>query len=95
MEEKLTPEIVTHFRGNHQRIRTEVREEGIEPIDWTEKMEALHRSGKDPYRDDVHPNALGNQVMVDELFPVLREALTQATTKPSTRPASARITPRS
>lgn len=63
------------------------RELGIEPIEWLDEFTASSKAGHDPFHhlDIIHPNALGHQMIAQKLFPVVKDALLEATTQPTTR----------
>jgi lysophospholipase L1-like esterase len=51
------------------------REEGAEVIDLFPAYESSVRAGERPYRDAIHPAALGQRLMADELFAPILQAL--------------------
>jgi len=58
----------------HDIIRQAVRQMGIEPISCLGAFQASVRQGVNPYRDWIHPNVVGQQVLADILFEPIREA---------------------
>ncbi|MDP6060460.1 MAG: hypothetical protein QGH33_16270, partial [Pirellulaceae bacterium] len=68
------PEINGEPQSGHAVIRTTVRQMGIEPIDCLEAFQASVRNGVNPYRDWIHPNVAGQQVLAEILFAPLHEA---------------------
>jgi lysophospholipase L1-like esterase len=69
----------------HDLIQWAARQSGVEPVEWHDQFVASMRAGQMPYRDYIHPNAVGSRIIAEALFPAVREALLQATTRPTTR----------
>jgi hypothetical protein len=67
-------------------IAAVARELGLEPIEWVDEFTKSSKAGHDPFHvhDDIHPNALGDLLIADKLFPILTDALMDSTTKPQT-----------
>jgi lysophospholipase L1-like esterase len=62
---------------------------GLEPIEWLDQFTASSKAGHDPFHvnDIVHPDAWGHQIIAETLFPVVKDALLEATSKPATTQA--------
>jgi lysophospholipase L1-like esterase len=69
----------------YAQIANVARELGIEPIEWQDEFIASSKAGHDPFHvnDGVHPDALGDQIIAQKLFPVVKDALLEASTKPA------------
>jgi len=64
----------------HAAIAGAARDVGIEPLQLGPAFEAALRQNRNPYRDKIHPNALGQKIIADVLFDQLKDALTAPTT---------------
>lgn len=72
----------------HAEIAQTAQSAGLTPIQLGAAFDAARQAGQDPYRDIIHPNALGQRLIADTLLPVIESALT--TPAPTTRPAPVR-----
>lgn len=72
----------------HALLRTVCDRHGIKPVELKSAFAASLAAGRDPYRDYIHPNLIGQQVMADALTPVVESALRSAATQPATRSAT-------
>ena len=72
----------------HTLLREVCAKNGIEPILLKSAFLASINAGRDPYRDHIHPNAVGQQVLADVLAPAVEAALQNAASKPATSPAN-------
>jgi hypothetical protein len=68
----------------HDLILWTSRNCGVEPIQWHDQFVAAMQAGQKPYRDYMHPSAVGSRIIAEALFPAVRDALLQPTTRPTT-----------
>jgi hypothetical protein len=58
--------------AGHEMIRQAATDAGATVIQLADAQEASVRAGRDPFRDGLHPNAIGQQVLADALLePIL------------------------
>jgi hypothetical protein len=69
----------------HGVIADEARRDGLAPIELGAAFDAARRRGQQPYRDDIHPNDLGQAVIAEALLPAIERAVGAA---PTTAPAA-------
>jgi len=67
----------------HRLFRESCQDMNVPRVELGPAFEASLKAGKSPYRDDIHPNAVGQQVMEETLEPVVLSLLA----KPATIPA--------
>jgi hypothetical protein len=88
LPERLAPEFGPKLAYGNDQIVKQAHELGLEPIEWQKEFSEAMKAGQAPYRegDYVHPSVLGNKLMAEVMFPAIRHALLEASTKPTTRP---------
>ncbi len=67
----------------HAALAATIRACGLEPLELEASFKKQLETGPTPYRDDIHPNALGQRVLADALYSEIYESLADspATTK--------------
>src|SRR5205814_3924114 len=65
----------------YMEIANVARELGMEPVEWVDEFIASSKAGRDPFHvnDGIHPDALGDQLIAQKLFPIVKDALLEAT----------------
>lgn len=71
----------------HNVILHECLSDGITPIQLGPAFDAARRQGHDPYRDVIHPNNTGDQIIATTLQQAVEKALAIPATIPATAPA--------
>ena len=71
----------------HDYFVREAKADGVRPVELGAAFEAARKSGEEPYRDNIHPNATGQRIIATTLLPVIEGAVRGAatTTTPGTR----------
>ena len=65
------------FEPGHAELVAASKDLGIEPIDLGPAFTASLKAGAIPYRDAVHPNATGQQLIYQALLPSVKDAIRQ------------------
>jgi lysophospholipase L1-like esterase len=80
-------ETLDSLRPGHDVIFQECLRDGITPIQLAPGFEAARQRGHDPYRDMIHPDNTGNQIIATELQQAIETTLSTPTTRPATAPS--------
>lgn len=73
-------------QDGYEQLGQVAREMGAQVIDLGPAFAAARRSGRQPHRDDIHPNAIGQGVMAEALLAPIEEAIRGSATLPASRP---------
>lgn len=74
----------------HAALGAAVRDEHEEPLQLGPAFKQSLDAGRNPYRDDIHPNPLGQQILADFLYPRILGVLRERESKrPATAPGAA------
>jgi hypothetical protein len=73
--------VTAPFPG-HDAIAQQVRAAGLTPVELGPAFQAARDQGQSPYRDAIHPSALGQRLIAQTLLPRILTALNPATTRP-------------
>lgn len=76
----------------HIALGAAVRDEHEEPFQLGPAFRQSRDAGQNPYRDDIHPNPRGQQVMADALYPQVLRLLQERLNKPATAAATTQPT---
>jgi lysophospholipase L1-like esterase len=75
------------FFPAHDLIGEVARQAGAEVVQLAPAFEAAMRAGRNPWRDIIHPNAIGQRAIADALLPVLLSPQGVIETQPATGPS--------
>jgi hypothetical protein len=70
-------EMAQPLKPGHEMIRLIAEEMGVEVVQLGPAFQAARKAGQQPFRDAIHPNALGQQLMAKSLFEPLLQRLSE------------------
>ena len=70
----------------HRLLRAVCAAHGVVPASMKDALKASIAAGRDPYRDALHPNAIGQSVLADVIAPLVEAALASPTSMTTTAP---------
>jgi hypothetical protein len=76
-------EVAGDVKQGHGVLLAAIRSEGIEPEQLGEVFKRAVQSGEIPFGDIRHPNALGHQIIGEELAKGIEAEIGQSSTKPT------------
>jgi hypothetical protein len=71
-----------HEKPGHAVIEDIVKQAGVPDVQFGPAFHASRRAKKDPWRDNIHPNATGQRLMADLLKPEIEMLVRQPATRP-------------
>lgn len=70
----------------HAAFRKAAEAKQVRLVQLGDAYDAAIKAGKQPYRDNIHPNAVGQSLMAEAIYPSLADVLRGASTAPATAP---------
>ncbi len=71
------------WKPGHDWISFAVKEAGVDVWDVRSSFRAAMESGQSPYRDNIHPNPLGQKLLADVMYEVVSALLGRTPNSPS------------